>query len=125
MKAMTPYRLIALIILVAAIIVLPTGSAFAADDEVEGPVVYRVQTDDNLRRIAARYGSSVEDLMRWNNMRSIDDIVDGQRLVVRQPSGIVESEHNGGVHIVQPSETLSGIAERYALTAGVIKQLNG
>lgn len=125
MKAMTPYRLLALIILVAAIIVLPTGSAFAANDEVEGPVVYRVQGDESLRRIAARYGSSVEDLMRWNNMRSIDDVVEGQRLVVRQPPAIVESEHNVGDHIVQPGETLSGIAGRYALTAGVIKQLNG
>ena len=124
MKAMTPYRLLVLIILVATIIVLPTGSAFAADDEVEGPVVYRVQTDDNLRRIAARYGSSVEDLMRWNNMRGIDDIVEGQRLVVRQSSNSVEAEHNDAVHIVQPGETLSGIAERYALTAGAIKQLN-
>jgi len=122
---MTPYRLFALILLVAAIIVMPTGSAYAADDDVEGPVVYRVQADESLRRIATRFGSSLEDLMRWNNLRSVDDIIAGQRLVVRQPSESVEPENNSGAHIVQPTETLSGIAERYALTADALKQFNG
>ncbi len=122
---MTPYRLFALILLVVAILVVPTGSALAADSEDTGPVVYRVQQDESLRRIATRYGSSVEDLMRWNNLRNAADIVAGQRLVVRQPEQDVGSETSGGVHIVQPAETLSGIAERYGLSANAIKQLNG
>lgn len=122
---MTPYRLFALIILVVAIIVLPTGSAFAADDEITGPVIHRVQAEESLRRIAARFGSSVEDLMRWNNLRNINDIVAGQRLIVRLPTEPAEPESNSAVHIVQPTETLSGIAERYAVTTGALKQLNG
>ena len=33
MKAMTPYRLFALILFVVAILIVPTGSALAADSE--------------------------------------------------------------------------------------------
>ncbi len=125
MKAMTPYRILALIFLVVALIIIPTGSAFAADDDVQGLVFHRVQSGENLRRIAARFGTNVEDLIRWNNLRGSDDIVEGQRLVVRVPDRLVGDETNSGVHVVRPGETLSGIAEHYGLPADAIKQING
>ena len=125
MKAMTPYRLLVLIVLVAALIAIPTGYAHAAKAEAEAPVIHRVQDGENLRRIAARFGSSVEDLMRWNNLRSTDDIAAGQPLVVRLPDNLVGDKTSSGIHVVRPGETLSGIAERYGLPADAIKQLNG
>ena len=125
MKAMTPYRLLTLILLVVALIAMSSGSAYAAGDDAQELVFHRVQSGETLRRIAARFDSSTEDLMRWNNLRSSDDIVAGQRLVVRVPDKLVGDETNSGIHVVRPGETLSGIAERYTLPSDAIKQLNG
>ena len=124
MKAMTHSRYLAFVILVVALLILPTGGAQATNAETDGPVIHRVQTGENLRRIAARYGVEVEDLMRWNNLRSSDDVVAGQRLVARVPDQPAGDETSGGVHIVRPGEMLAGIAERYGLPEDAIKQFN-
>jgi len=126
MKAMPRSRYLAFVLLlVVVLIAMPTGGAQATNAEIEGPVIHRVQAGENLRRIAARFGVDVEDLMRWNNLRSSDDVVAGQRLVVRAPDPPRGDETSGGVHIVRPGETLAGIAERYGLPEDAIKQFDG
>jgi LysM repeat protein len=47
-----------------------------------GPAVHRVRRGDTLSRIARRYGTSVRQLCRWNDMDPTDTLYPGQRLIV-------------------------------------------
>ena len=43
---------------------------------------YRVRPGDTLEEIASRHGVRISELMRWNNLRSADDIYAGSLLRV-------------------------------------------
>lgn len=78
-------------------------------------VYYTVQRSDTLSSIARRFNTTVDALMRLNNLLSTRIYV-GQRLQVTASQGIV--------HIVQNGDTLSVIARRYGLTATAIQEAN-
>ena len=44
---------------------------------------YTVQPNDNLTKIAAKYGTTVKQLQSWNNIKDINKIYVGQKLRVR------------------------------------------
>lgn len=48
-------------------------------------VVYRVKKGDNLGSIARRYGVTIDQIKRWNNLRS-NRLTVGKRLVVSNPT---------------------------------------
>lgn len=56
---------------------LPDGAVASS-----GTVYHRVRRGDTLGKIARRYGTSVGQLCRWNDMRSTDTLYPGQSLVV-------------------------------------------
>lgn len=62
----------------------PSGSARA-----ESVAVHVVKPGESLARIAQRYGVTVHELIRWNNLAGDGTIHPGQRLVVANP---VEAE---------------------------------
>jgi len=51
-----------------------------SDSSVE---VYIVKQGDSLSRIAAKYGVSVSDLVKWNNIKNPDLIVIGQKIEIK------------------------------------------
>jgi lipoprotein NlpD len=51
------------------------------------PDSYVVRSGDTLYAIAFRYGLDQRDLASWNNLRNPDQIIAGQRLVLRPPGG--------------------------------------
>ena len=61
---------------------------FSAPEEVEAvprTTTYRVQSGDNLNRIAARYGTTRQALIELNQLADPNHIVVGQRLQVPAP----------------------------------------
>jgi len=54
-------------------------------------IYYKVKRGDTLERIARRYGTTVRQLKRWNNLRS-DRIYVGQRLIVGIKEEIIKKE---------------------------------
>lgn len=71
-------------VLVPAAAAAPTSSSAAsASQGASGcPIYYRVVPGDNLTKIAYRYGVTVNQLMRWNNIANPDRIYIGQVLVI-------------------------------------------
>jgi len=81
--------------------------------------VHVVQRGETLSGIAARYGMNMWTLARMNGITNPNRIYVGQQLVIpcAQPTG--------GVHVVQPGETLIHIALRYGVNAWTIARTNG
>jgi lysozyme len=90
-------------------------------------VVHIVRRGENLTRIAAYYGTSVQAIARANGLRNPNYIWAGQRLVI-PPGGSRGGGQRGGcgcVHVVRRGETLSQIAWRYGTSVWAIAQQNG
>ncbi|ARQ07931.1 LysM peptidoglycan-binding domain-containing protein [Macrococcoides canis] len=95
---------------------------------------YTVVSGDSLSLIANRYNTSVNEIMRLNNLTGYL-IFPGQRLKVSgsatttavstatRPTAV--STTRAASHVVQPGEYLSLIANRYGITVAQLKSLNG
>jgi spore germination protein len=77
--------------------------------------LYVVQMGDTIYSIAERFGFSVERLMYDNNIKSPDQLVQGQALVIAYPNQS---------HIVQQGDTLQDIADTYNVSTMQILRNN-
>jgi len=80
---------------------------------------HTVAPGETLWSIANRYGLTVEDLKRFNNLVG-DTVLVGQILYLQEPG---ENDHFT-VHTVMAGETLWTIASRYGTTVDVVRTLN-
>ena len=78
-------------------------------------VYYTVQRGDTLSSISRRFNTTVDALMRLNNLSSTRIYV-GQRLQVTAAQEII--------YTVQRGDTLSAIARRYGVTVAAIQNVN-
>ncbi len=86
--------------------------------------VHVVRQGEVLGTIASRYGCTVREIQRWNNLRGTL-IRPGQRLVVRQPQPArtnISTDNN--VHVVREGESLGIIAKRYRVSVDLLKTWN-
>jgi len=93
--------------------------AALAAERVGATTLHVVQPGETLSQIAARYGVSVPDLARANELSNPDHILAGA--VLRIPGSLLVSER---VHRVGPGETLTSIAQRYSVSVESISQAN-
>ncbi|GAB4518746.1 MAG: hypothetical protein OHK0046_26750 [Anaerolineae bacterium] len=105
-----------------------TPMVFAQDSQV----THVVQPGENLYRIALRYGVSQDELARANNITDASRIFSGQTLVIPGLSTPDESDTvvnplvagTPVIHVVQPGESLTLIAQQYNTTVEQILQAN-
>jgi LysM repeat protein len=83
-----------------------TGDTPAEPEGVEGQP-YEVQQGDSLLAIATRFGVTVDDLMRANNLSNPDFLFSGQQLIipVDGPLSEIDNGGNGDAPTSQPSAT--------------------
>lgn len=81
--------------------------------------VYIVQRGDTLFSIAWRYGTTVAELARINNIANPWFIYVGQSLLIP-----ARGEPSARVYIVQPGDTLTSIALRHGTTVQTLMLLN-
>ena len=79
-----------------------------------------VKPGETLSDIAARYGVSLNSLMRLNGITNSDHVEAGQTL--RLPGSVTAGK---GRHNVQSGDTLSGIAAQYRVSERQLMALNG
>lgn len=92
------------------------------------PLFHTVRAGETLKNIAARYGTTWQALASLNNLANPNFIYAGQQLLIRggvtQPPPTNPPPAAGGVHIVQPGETLASIAARYGTTWSALASAN-
>lgn len=110
----------------------------ATPDE-EGKVFHVVQAGQSFWSIAVTYKVTIKDIEVWNNLSKDSKLPIGQRLFIPSagtagystptPVGMVQvstPEADGRVvHVVQPYQTLSTIAQAYSIPILTILTLNG
>ncbi|WP_338930485.1 LysM peptidoglycan-binding domain-containing protein [Streptomyces netropsis] len=80
---------------------------------------YTVKSGDTLTAIAARFGTTVEQLVKWNNIPNPDLIKVGQQLIVARADSPQETRYT-----VQSGDTLTAIAARFGTTVEQLVKWN-
>lgn len=97
-------------------------------------IEYTIKAKDNLNMLASKYGTTVEEIKRVNQLNSINLRI-GQVLKIPVTNGEIESvtqqavvntvkSENSFEHIVATSETIYSIAKKYNLTTYQLKAAN-
>jgi len=108
---------------------VPVGAAAPRPTPLQEQIVHVVQQGENLFRLALRYGTTVDAIMAANGLTDEHKIDVGQRLVIPGGSGISATAPaaatTGGTYVVQPGDTLIGIALRYGINVWEMMYANG
>ncbi len=106
------------------------ASVLAQQTDAEPPpadsarvTLHVVQRGENLYRIAIKYGLTIEELARFNNLVNPNNLKVGERLLI--PLEPVPEILPPTEHIVQPGETLKTIGDFYGVELQTLVQLNG
>lgn len=110
--------------LICVLLFLSSGAAARADVPPANPLVHIVQWGENLTWIAARYGTTVEAIMRANGIANPNRIYAGQRLIVPGAGTAPGPAPSGSVYVVRYGDTLSGIAYRFGVSINAIVRAN-
>ena len=124
-------------LLIARLSNLPEYKKPAQQQSSGSLAYYRVRPGDTLSTIARRHRTSVNQIMRANNMRKGNYIVVGQRLKIPQKDGSVSasvpakapnqtvSQTTHTYHVVKRGDSLWIIARQYGTTTQKIQAANG
>src|SRR5690625_7753479 len=85
---------------------------------------YAVKSGDTLSGIAVKFGVTVSQLKKWNNISNADSIQIGQKLTVKEPSGGSGGSGGGSTetYTVKSGDTLSGIAVKFGVTTAQLQK---
>jgi membrane-bound lytic murein transglycosylase D len=114
-----------------------------AAPEAKPAATHTVRRGDTLGKIAARYGTDVAHLLRWNGLRSSRLIYPGQKIRVTSPGASLPDDpkvsresakasspgetarDDRRVHVVRRGDSLWKIAQRYGVRLGDLMAWNG
>lgn len=87
---------------------------------------YTVKSGDTLSEIANRSGVSVDNLVKWNNIKNKNIINVGQILKLKAPvTAKPQPKPSGKTYTVKSGDTLSEIAAKHGMTTNALANLNG
>jgi membrane-bound lytic murein transglycosylase D len=104
-----------------ALAAIPTDARFARQTP---DLEHRVERGDSLSAIAARYDTTVSELMTLNNLRSRHKIRTGQVINLPYRPGALAIPADAETYVVQAGDTISGIAGRAGLPPQELLAMN-
>lgn len=135
-------------IFVGQILQIPYSDGITAEGvptATPAPFTYVVEEGDSLGSIAQQFGVSAVSIMEANNIQNPNNVFIGQNLLIpnyvapgsntnnnSEAAGAASTDSAGGEqaggegvsHIVQPGETLIGIAQKYGVDANALAEAN-
>lgn len=103
-------------------LIVPSGETPIDTDgnSTSGQTIYVVQRGDTLNKIAAEFGTTARAIAVENNIRNINLIYIGQRLII--PTNRYDLNHT--LYKIQWGDTLWSISRRYGVPIATIVRLN-
>jgi len=103
--------------------IIPKPSVIPVAETKESELKYKVQSGDNLGRIAQKYSVSISELKSWNHLTS-DQIRIGQVLHIYGNKSAPAPNVSSGYYTVQSGDSLWEIARKFNTQVDVLKELN-
>ncbi|MBT3638368.1 MAG: LysM peptidoglycan-binding domain-containing protein [Opitutae bacterium] len=85
-----------------------------------GAITHVVKNGDNLTRISAIYGTTVKQIMEWNNLADAGKLSIGQNLVVSDPSAVPSAPQTTAPGTADPDASLQDFFKNEAENRPVI-----
>ena len=109
-----------------------TSTSSRSRDNEAAEQTHKVKKGETLGQIATKYGVTVDDLRKWNNIKG-NNIAVGQNLKVYSDKKVdrktdktdKKSKKKQKTHKVKRGETLGEIAEKYGVGLSKLKKANG
>ena len=109
-----------------------TSTSSRSRDNEAAEQTHKVKKGETLGQIATKYGVTVDDLRKWNNIKG-NNIAAGQNLKVYSDKKVdrktdktdKKSKKKHKTHKVKRGETLGEIAEKYGVGLSKLKKANG
>ena len=109
-----------------------TSTSSRSRDNEAAEQTHKVKRGETLGQIATKYGVTVDDLRKWNNIKG-NNIAAGQNLKVYSDKKVdrktdktdKKSKKKQKTHKVKRGETLGEIAEKYGVGLSKLKKANG
>lgn len=109
-----------------------TSTSSRSRDNEAAEQTHKVKRGETLGQIATKYGVTVDDLRKWNNIKG-NNIAAGQNLKVYSDKKVDRktdktdktSKKKQKTHKVKRGETLGEIAEKYGVGLSKLKKANG
>lgn len=86
--------------------------------------IHTVAPGESLWKIAQKYQVSIEDLLRWNEVKDPHSLNIGQNIQVKAPIEEMAVNKKIEYHTVEAGDTLYAISKKYNMTIGELKELN-
>ena len=86
------------------------------ENETSSPETYKVVKNDTMYLISLKFGLTVNEIMRLNNLNSSDIFV-GQKLIVKNNNKLE-------IYTVKKGDNLSLISKKYEISLNELKELN-
>jgi membrane-bound lytic murein transglycosylase D len=95
-------------------------------------ITHQIQSGETIIAISESYGVSVDDIKRWNNLKS-SKIIAGKSLIIYSNGNghsevknttVTKNTTKSTVHKVKKGETIGGIAIKYNVSISSLQQLN-
>ncbi len=110
--------------LLAAILIAAHLALWATPLQAASPTTYTVQRGDTLSLIARRHDTTVQAIAELNRIVNPDLIHVGQQLLIPSADDSLPPPSPSQIHVVQPGETLTRIAQHYGTTVSAIATAN-
>lgn len=103
-------------------LIVPSGETTVDSDgsSTSGQRIYIVQRGDTLNQIANEFGTTAIAIAKENNIRNINLIFVGQRLII--PTNRYDLNHT--IYKIQYGDTLYSISRRYGVSIATLVRLN-
>lgn len=110
------------LIYAGASLIVPNGETIQDSDgnSTSGQTIYIVQRGDTLNQIAIQFRTTAIAIAKENNIRNINLIYVGQRLII--PTNRYDLNHT--IYKIQYGDTLWSISRRYGVSIATIVRLN-
>lgn len=82
--------------------------------------IYKVEEGDTLDSIAQKFGTTADTIRKINGLNEEDAIHNNQYIIVPVQRGVLFD-----LYVVQPGDTMYGIAQKYGVRESDLLKLNG